>query len=369
MPNIELWPDVFEIEPIPSELRTLNVLSDELLPIMVNLSQTEQYKKLEKIGAAMSEDNLVPEISDTLMHISSHRNARVIAIRGPEPDDADIGKTPLEYRQPENNKISKTEIRRGLILGIMGVNAYGYTSQQPGNIRNEIIAIDKLKNLNGVSASPKELDLHTEDASYNLIGAQDSSGNILPNNYNASPDWLTLSFLRNPDNIPTFISVPNADNISPETREILSMPYYRNLTNPGQGGTANDADYNSSVIYSIDDSEPYFRINTSNIITIVSAPKKAKEALGEFISHLDDMSFDLPVTPGTIVVIDNLRVMHGRRAYGKNLPKYDGYDRWQQRIVATDDLDRIKPFEVSERIVDPMELIKLAAVRRKNEVE
>ena len=48
MPNIELWPEVFEIEPIPSELRTLNVLADELLPIMVNLSQTEQYKKLEK---------------------------------------------------------------------------------------------------------------------------------------------------------------------------------------------------------------------------------------------------------------------------------------------------------------------------------
>lgn len=360
-----LFPGAIELLPSSADLTVLNNYTHNLHPWLSDMAQLEQYKNMEAIGKNMANEGLLPELSDTLSEVATHDNHALLSIGGIWPHDLDIGKTPTEYRTPENNYLSNAEIQRGLMLGMMGVYSYGYISQQPFNIRNDIIAIDSLKETNGVSASIRQLDLHTEDASYNLTGAVDITGSVPSDDLDMCPDWLTLSFLRNPDNIPTFVSIPNLDDLDPTIRKYLEMPYYRNLTNPGQGGSANDADCNVSVIYEHKSVKSAFRINTSNIVVAPDAPLKAEFALNAIKEYLYDNACDLPVTPGTTVFVDNRRALHGRRPYSaKNLPKYDGKDRWQQRVVATDDLDRISPFEVTERIVDPLLLIKMAARHR-----
>lgn len=278
----------------------------------------------------------------------------------PPPADDELPPTPIDYRSQAENTLLKVGVFRGLILGMAGWYGYGYTSQQPGNVINDVIAIKKLSGVHGVSANAAaELGLHTEDASYNLADAVAEDGSRLPNDYDISPDWLTLQFLRNPDKVPTFVSAPDPNVLPDEIHALLREPWYINLTNPGQGGQDNNADLPQALLYDIPGKpETFIRANTANLIVVKDADPKAQEALDAFRGILADFAVDLPTDPGALVLIDNRRVLHGRRNYTEaKSPRWDGTDRWQQRVVCADDSVRVKSYEDAPRIINPQNLL------------
>lgn len=341
-------------EPSAADARVLSDAANDLWPELRELDHGAAFDRMAEAGAQLRDS--MPELSEKLGDLATHGAEKALVLQGPVPDDGEIGPTPTDYLSPEDNPLLRVAVARGLVLGAMGVHAYGYDSQQPFNVINNVIAIQRYGGVKGASANAKsELGLHTEDASYNLSGAVMPAGALLGKTASINPDWLTLQFLRNPASVPTTVSAPNLDILSQSSRYLLEQPYFHNATNPGQ---QESGDNNSDVAISIlhDDGTPLQRLraNTDGLSVKPGAPAEAHLALAEFKRLLERSVVDLPSQPGNIVFIDNLRTLHGRRPYKRGQePKFDGRDRWQQRVVAVDDPKRIEAFLRAKRIVSP----------------
>jgi|GEM_PF-1541176 len=349
--------DVAKLVPSNEDVAVLTKTVNELWDAIKDLDQYTAFDKMLEAGAGLREK--VPELGDVLQKIATHRSYRSAVLVLPPPNDDEIPPTPQQYRTPEENKLFKYCVYRGLILGISGWYPYGYTSQQFSNILNDIIAIKEMAGVHGASANAAaELGLHTEDASYNLADALRPDGSRLDASFNASPDWLTLNFLRNPDKIPTFVSAPDLTKIEAKTLDLLHQPLYMNLTNPGQGGAQNDTGLPVSILYKGDNGDSWIRANTANLIVAKDDNAEAKKALDTFRSMLADYAVDLPTDPGCIVFIDNRRVLHGRRDYTQaKAPRWDGHDRWQQRVVCADKQSRVEQFLAAPHVIDTQKLV------------
>jgi hypothetical protein len=224
---------------------------------------------------------------------------------------------------------------------------YGYTTQQNAAIHNNIVQVKKLAEVAGHSASaPHELGLHVEDASYNLGEGRD-----------ISPDFLTLHYYRNPNLVPTIVSMPDWSELSRETRDILSEEWFYNRTNPAQGGENNNPDTPVSVLYG-PQNDPWLRLNTAKLDVDTYEPAQQR-ALREIHGHLESRRTDLTLKAGQIAIIDNRRVLHGRPAFKPGQePRYDGTDRWQRRLVVSNNSGRIQQHEAAYRIVDPERVLR-----------
>ena len=275
-------------------------------------------------------------------------------------DQVDIPATPTQYAHPETAKIRAFDMYRGLIFGLVDWRGYGYTSQQNGVIINDIVPLEGKKETEHHSASQLELGLHTEDASYNFAGMfPDAELDI-----DMSPNMLTLQYLRNPHHTPTTVSILDTAALSKDTRDTLATEQFQHFTNPAQGGKDNDANMPVPILYGTNGN--LIRLNCA--LTKPDAyTGKHREALSELFDHLESRYLELPLTTGDLAIIDNRRVLHGRAAYKKDaLPRYDGMDRWQKRLVAATNADRIKQFESLPRIVDPKLLLGKLAVLQSN---
>src|SRR5258708_23044625 len=106
-----------------------------------------------------------------------------------------------------------------------GWYGYGYIDQQNGLVHNNIIPTAELAALSEQRGRiPYELGLHTEDAPFNLGEGQD-----------ASPDFVVLHNIRNPDRVPTLVAVPDWNELSPQTLDRLSEPWFINPLNVSHG--------------------------------------------------------------------------------------------------------------------------------------
>lgn len=72
----------------------------------------------------------------------------------------------------------------------------------------------------------------------------------------------------------------------------------------------------------------YLRFNSH---TTQGCDEEAQAAVQRLIVALEEMSEDIELTPGDVVIIDNHTAAHGRTAF---TPRYDGQDRWLKRSFA-----------------------------------
>jgi L-asparagine oxygenase len=68
---------------------------------------------------------------------------------------------------------------------------------------------------------------------------------------------------------------------------------------------------------------------------LVSISPRGEAPLRELGRRLSAVAVDVPLSAGQMLVLDNLRVVHGRNAFQ---PRYDGTDRWLQRALITNRL-------------------------------
>ncbi len=335
-------PDLVTIDLPSDEVETLQNVVEAVYPATLDLSEATMMDYYAGLGHELRSH--LPVLAEVVDEFSTHTSWKAVVLHLNTPDDLELGPTPIEYLTPEQNPHLKQDAFRAITLGVAdGWYGYGYTSQQPGNIHNNVIAVKGYYDLEGISANPHhELGLHTEDASYNL-----------GEGYNISPDILTLDFLRNPTGVPTMLSMPNIDGVGIHNRTILERAWFANRTNPGQGGADNDVDIPVGIVYGNNPEHPWLRINTANL---GPGPHTAEEAhaMYELLHQIKLGTIDLELGPGDLLLIDNRRTLHGRRKYGPNQePKLDGTDRWQRRLVVSQDAGRIATYEAAPRIVDP----------------
>jgi hypothetical protein len=82
--------------------------------------------------------------------------------------------------------------------------------------------------------------------------------------------------------------------------------------------------------------EPYLRLDPY-FMEPVTHDRDAQHALDALVRGIDETLVDLMLEPGDICIFDNYRAVHGRRSF---TARFDGSDRWLQRILITRDLRR-----------------------------
>ena len=77
----------------------------------------------------------------------------------------------------------------------------------------------------------------------------------------------------------------------------------------------------------------------------------AEAALEAVKDAFDTVHYGVPTKPGRLVLVDNRLVLHARHPYA---PKYDGMDRWLQRMMVTESLWPLLDWQKnSRRILTP----------------
>lgn len=357
--------DVAVVIPDSAELDLLAEVSTNLYGrLQVDDLETDHaaaFDLYESVGRGLRDSDALPELSRLLADFATREAFKVLFISMHAHDLTNLPPTPEDYSGPERNPFMLSDGPRALLLGMAGVTAYGYTSQQPGNILNHVIGIKRFADVGGTSGNAKAaLDMHSEDASYNKVGAVLPDGTVLDDSYDASPDLLTLDFKRNPYNIPTTVSPIDTMQLSSANRAILKENLFLNLTNPSQGGEENDIDLPISVLYNGTTERPLVRANTSKLVVAPGISgvirERAQAAIDEMVALMNSSAVALPAQPGDIVIVDNKLAAHGRAPYPDNMPedaKYGGMSRWQRRVVAAYDPARIAHYSVKDRIIQP----------------
>ncbi|WP_344456229.1 guanitoxin biosynthesis L-enduracididine beta-hydroxylase GntD [Actinocorallia aurantiaca] len=261
-------------------------------------------------------------------------------ISGLPVDEGGVGPTPTDYTdEPRGREVDRAGCVLLMIGSLLG-DPFSYLTQQRGRMILDVFPVDGHEDSQLGSSSTVLLEWHNEDAFHP---------------YRA--DWIMLLGMRNHDRVPTMFAPLQDLELKPETRELLFQDRY--VIKPDESHTAefnadttgydNDAEVveeafarvrrmNSDPvrvpILSGDPQAPFVRLDPAFMERDLGDPQ-AEHSLGEVIGQFDERIRDVVLGPGEMLIIDNLRAVHGRRPFKA---RYDGTDRWLRRINVTADL-------------------------------
>jgi len=262
-------------------------------------------------------------------------DAAQIIISGFPVDDEKIGATPEHWNLSAEERSATLEEEILLVLtGSLLGDCIGWRTQQAGRIIHDVMPVRGMEQEQIGIGSEQPIWWHTEDAFHPLRG-----------------DYLGMMFLRNPDRVPTtFASLERLD-LDAEDWQTLFEPHYTirpdQSHHPASGaeleGGGNglygriermQTEPEKIALLSGDPRSPYIRIDPYFMDPVTDDPR-AQRAFEALVKALDARLADLLLEPGEICFVDNMKAVHGRRAFKA---RYDGRDRWFKRMNVTRDL-------------------------------
>jgi len=256
----------------------------------------------------------------------------LLIIRGLPINDEHIGATPHHWSQQAQTKHSfATEM---YLLGVSSVlgEVFAFRSQHDGNIVQNIVptASDSYEQVG--TGSQVFLMWHTEDAFHQLRA-----------------DFIGLLCLRaDPTAATTFTSLRRM-HIPDHHRRVLFEPKFQAGIDKAHGGTGRPEDGPTIAIFSGHADDPYLRIDTS-CIRALPGHEDAQAALACLQQAMTDVGRQFVLEAGDLLFMDNLRLVHGRTAF---TPRFDGSDRWLQRVSIATDFRKSYPYRtVSFRVIE-----------------
>lgn len=230
-------------------------------------------------------------------------------------DNKKIGYTPLKTsKYLDENSAPREGFMLMLLSSLLG-NAIGWDTQRDGAIINNILPIKGFENEQLSSGSIVDLDWHTEEAFHPFRA-----------------DYLGLMCLRNHDKIPTILGSINDLNIDNNDKEILFAPRFIFLKD--KNFDHDEKEINPEAALFGHHSSPYVRIDPSFMKTLPN-DNQAQHALEKLINEFNKSLKEVILKRGDILLIDNYRVIHGRKSFK---PRFDGTDRWLKRVNISIDL-------------------------------
>ncbi|WP_369214449.1 guanitoxin biosynthesis L-enduracididine beta-hydroxylase GntD [Streptomyces flavofungini] len=255
-------------------------------------------------------------------------------------DESLVGPTPTSYAsEPTGPEAARATALLLLIGSLMG-DPVSYLTQQRGRMALDVFPIKGHEYQQLGSSSTTNLEWHNEDAFHPLRA-----------------DWIMLIGLRNHDRVPTTFAPVQDIEVDPEVRELLfqerfvilpdeshTAAFNSETTGMGEASWVKEAfekiaEMNESprrtAILSGDRDAPFVRIDPAFMPKDLDA--SAAAALEAVIAAFDAKLRDVVLAPGDLLIVDNMRAVHGRRPF---TARYDGTDRWLRRINVLADLRR-----------------------------
>lgn len=141
------------------------------------------------------------------------------------------------------------------------------------------------------------------------------------------PDYVALLCLRNDHDDQAGLQVASIREalclVPDEDREILAQPRFRSTPPPSFGGSG-EHPVHPVLVGAPED--PDVRVDFANTCPTDDRAAAAMAALREAV---ESVRGELVLTAGDLAIVDNRVSLHGRSAF---TPRYDGNDRWLQRV-------------------------------------
>ncbi len=323
------------------ERESIEELLDDLLP-EYGAAESEQFLDWAPVLA----HELPAGVKRFLNDVRLDESAGVILIRANAIDAEAIGPTPphwTEARTPETIRYEMLLVLYGSLLG----DVFGWATQRDGQIVHDVLPVQGDEGTQLGTSSTVELTYHTEEAFHPYCA-----------------DYVGLLCLRNPARAATMIGAVDDAEVRAEIGEVLRQPRFlirpdsSHLPEHNNAGWAGDE--GEDVFRAVDEllrspqpvpvlyghpAAPTLRIDPQ-FMDVVDGDHEAAQAFSQFQEALEGELQDLVLQEGDVCFIDNLRVVHGRRAFAA---RYDGSDRWLKRINVTRDLRKSRSMRRSSR--------------------
>ncbi|WP_407649636.1 TauD/TfdA family dioxygenase [Goodfellowiella coeruleoviolacea] len=195
---------------------------------------------------------------------------------------------------------------------------YAFREEKSGALVQDVVPVPGMEEFQG-NAGSTELTMHIENA------------------FHANrPDYVGLACLRNDhDNVAGLkvASARLAARLLPaDVRMALHEPKYF-TSPPGSFGLVDDIP-GPEGIFRGNPEDPDVRVDFTSTEAIDDDAREAMAALG---ASLAAVARTLVLRPGDLAIVDNRLCLHGRTAFRA---RYDGRDRWLQRVFVSLDLRR-----------------------------
>jgi len=196
-----------------------------------------------------------------------------------------------------------------LIAMAMG-EVIAFDKEKTGALVQDVVPVPGMEQFQGNAGSIK-LNMHTENAFHEH-----------------KPDLVGLMCLRNDHENVAGLRVASVRNavplLSARTREILHQPRFVTMA-PASFEIADGLEEPHGILAgSFED--PDLKVDFSSTIP---SDDEAAQAMTELEGVIERVAHTLILGPGDLAFVDNRLALHGRNSFQ---PRYDGRDRWLQRV-------------------------------------
>lgn len=243
----------------------------------------------------------------------------VLLVRGIPVVKTEIGPTP-NVQGSVQRTVTRFSAATTMIALQLG-EIFAFRQEKSGALIQNVVPVPGMEEFQGNIGSV-ELTLHNENAFH-------------PNR----PDFVGLACLRNDhDNVAGLLtaSARTALGLLPEpVREVLRQPRY--LTAAPGSFTVGDQVIEPEAVLQGAPEDPDVRVDFAHTQPLDS---EAWGAMAVFGNALAEVRRTHILQAGDLAFVDNRRTLHGRTAFQA---RYDGRDRWLQRVFITLDYRRSRP--------------------------
>lgn len=237
----------------------------------------------------------------------------------------DLGHIPATPSIPISEKCD-LEIPKNILLSEASKFGYpiSFIQEQKGYLIQNIIPVFKTETEQISTSSKVELALHTEAAFH-------------PH----KPDYVMLLCLRGDDSAATTLACVDKiiSLLDRDTIDCLSQPWFvtgvdKSFERPFDN---NFSDITTPILFFDKNKNEYKMIYDHDLMKPTN--NFAGLALELFNDAIKNSIEEVYLSAGDLLLIDNSKVIHGRKPFQ---PKYDGTDRWLQRLLVKKEVESIK---------------------------
>lgn len=262
-----------------------------------------------------------------------------LQVTGLTIDDALLQDTPASWRDRRSPEAYTSEFMHYLLASHVGL-PFSWKTQQDGRTINDILPVKEFEHEQLAISSKSNLMWHVEDAFHDARG-----------------EFLSLMCLRNRDAVPTLLSAPDLTKLSPKAVRELMTPQYlvraddahdlnSNLNEVGGDPELRAAFEEARNLRKVallfgSASRPYMRLDMDTFGREEFVSDDARSAYHELCALVEEHAIELLSNQGDVIIVNNFLAVHGRPPFE---PRYDGTDRWLQRLLVNSDFRKTAPY-------------------------
>ena len=230
-------------------------------------------------------------------------------------DEENLGDTPRGSFDSEG----RDPVTEAALLGFAAAagEVFSFARQHGGALIQNVAPVPGHEYDAVGTGSRSLLDWHTEDAFDD-----------------AHAEYIGLFCLRGDPSAKTALAPMDLIEVGESDAAILRQPRYMHGIDKASGGNGRPEDGVRGVVIAGDAEDPWVRIDM-DCAAAVAGDDEAAAALERFHAAADKAGLYVTLAPGDLLIWDNHRVLHARSPF---TPRYDGTDRWLQRVSITSDL-------------------------------